>query len=76
MSIATSRARQAAAEAPDELDQLLDYDDAIEDFMKDIAATEPVQPQERTTNTKPLDEDQEVQVKHQRRPITKLDEDR
>ncbi|KAF7187804.1 Chromosome segregation in meiosis protein 3 [Pseudocercospora fuligena] len=74
MPSAVSPNPRAGAAQPDELDRLLDYDAAVEDFLNDI----PVRGNEQNaaTEEQPRDEDQEVQVKKKRQPIPKLDENR
>lgn len=62
----------------DDLDKLLDFDDAVEDFLNDIPArdTNSTNNQNNTAQDQPRDEDQEVQVKKKRAPVPKLDENR
>ena len=69
-------ARQVSAQA-DDLDQLLDYDTAVADFLKDIPGGNP-QPvtNSATAQTFDHDEDQEVKIKKTRKPVAKLDEDK
>ncbi|KAF1826822.1 Swi3-domain-containing protein, partial [Dissoconium aciculare CBS 342.82] len=61
----------------DELDRIIDYEDTVQDFMKDLPLPENPNvganggPQRETR-----DEDQEIQIKRKRNPIPKLDEDR
>ena len=64
---------------PDDLDRILQYDAAVEDFLKDIPLGKRDQENEAPANiaaSRSDDEDKEVQVKRKRRPIPKLDEDR
>lgn len=68
---------RAGSHPPDDLDRLLDYDNAVEDFLRDI----PVGNGEGGNVGGPgpqtaRDEDQEVQVKKKRKPLPKLDENR
>ncbi|KXS95789.1 hypothetical protein AC578_6442 [Pseudocercospora eumusae] len=74
MPSAVSPNPRAGSAQPDELDRLLDYDAAVDDFLNDI----PVRGNEQNaaTEEQPRDEDQEVQVKKKRQPIPKLDENR
>lgn len=62
----------------DDLDRLLDFDTAVDDFLNDIPMrngnTETTQ--DNATSEQPRDEDQEVQVKKKRKPVPKLDESR
>lgn len=75
MPSAVSPNPRAGGAPPDALDNLLDYDAAVEDFMNDI----PIHNTEQnatTTDNQTRDEDQEVQVKKKRQPIPKLDDNR
>ncbi|CZT16071.1 uncharacterized protein RCC_01911 [Ramularia collo-cygni] len=62
----------------DDLDRLLDFDGAVEDFLNDV----PVRDSNANSNQNTAaqeqarDEDQEVQVKKKRAPVPKLDENR
>lgn len=67
------------ATGPDELDALLDsrqdYDNAVDDFMRDLP-----EPNTDRNNDfaqeRPRDVDEEVQVRKKRKPVPKLDEER
>lgn len=73
MPSAISPNPRAGSAQPDELDRLLDYDDAVEDFLNDV----PIRGNDTATAEQPpRDEDQEVQVKKKRAPVPKLDENR
>lgn len=61
---------------PDELDRLLDYDNAVEDFLRDIPIGQGDQGNTTSAEKPAVDDDQEVQVKRKRRPNPKLDENR
>lgn len=74
MPSAVSPDPRAGSAQPDELDRLLDYDAAVEEFLNDIPVRN--NEQNQTTEEQPRDEDQEVQVKKKRQPIPKLDENR
>lgn len=74
MPSATSPNPRAGSAPPDELDRLLDYDNAVEDFLRDIPVGN--LNDQTTTEQPPVDDDQEVQVKKKRRPNPKLDENR
>ncbi|CAK4030496.1 Chromosome segregation in meiosis 3 [Lecanosticta acicola] len=78
MPSAVSPDPQAGSGPPDDLDRLLDYDDAVEDFLRDLPVGNDNQDNNNNGATAgpPLDEDQEVQVKKKRNPIPKLDENR
>lgn len=67
---------RAGSPAPDELDRLLDYDNAVEDFLRDIPVGQNDQNNSAPAEQPAVDDDQEVQVKKKRRPIPKLDENR
>lgn len=62
----------------DDLDKLLDFDNAVDDFLKDIPIRESNNDsnQYAAATEQPRDEDQEVQVKKKRAPVPKLDENR
>lgn len=80
MPSAVSPNARAGSAGMDDLDQLLDFDNAVDDFLNDVPA--------RNSNSnsngnpgnaapeQPRDEDQEVQVKKKRTPAPKLDENR
>lgn len=73
MATVASPNGQGIAPPVDGLDQLLDYDEAVQDFMRDIPIGNDQQ-NTTTRNEEPRDEDQEVQVKKKRKPVPKLDE--
>lgn len=62
----------------DDLDKLLDFDNALDDFYQDIPARNSNNNGSRddAAPEQPRDEDQEVQVKKKRAPVPKLDENR
>lgn len=62
----------------DDLNRLLDFDTALDDFMKDIPARNNNNNgnQNSAAQEQPRDEDQEVQVKKKRNPVPRLDESR
>lgn len=74
MAAATSSGQQGGAAAPDDLDNLLDYDEAVDDFWKDLPqnngdnANNAAEPQR--------DMDEEVKMAKKRKPNPKLDQDR
>lgn len=76
MPAAVSPHRRADSSGPDDLDKLLDYDNAVDDFLRDIPIGGNDSQNNITITEQPRDEDQEVQVKRKRRPVPKLDEDR
>jgi replication fork protection complex subunit Csm3/Swi3 len=60
----------------DDLDNLLDYDGAVEDFWKDLPDTSGVNAND-TNNAQPeMDMDEEVKVTKKRKPNPKLDQER
>ena len=65
---------RAGSAPPDDLDRLLEDDNAVEDFFRDLPGE--VQNSRSAQNEQARDEDQEVQVKKKRVPIPKLDENR
>ncbi|EME41829.1 hypothetical protein DOTSEDRAFT_55546 [Dothistroma septosporum NZE10] len=67
---------RAGPAPPDELDRLLDYDNAVDDFLRDLPIGEGEQADTTSTDQQPRDEDQEVQVRKKRAPVPKLDENR
>lgn len=74
MAAARSSEQQGGAAAPDDLDNLLDYDEAVDDFWKDLPqnngdnANNAAEPQN--------DMDEEVKMTKKRKPNPKLDQDR
>lgn len=74
MPSAVSPNLRAGSAQPDELDRLLEDDQAIEDFFNDLPRE--VQSSRTAQNEQGRDEDQEVQIKKKRVPIPKLDENR
>lgn len=62
----------------DDLDKLLDYDNAVDDFLNDIPVgnSKHDNTQYAVAPEQFRDEDQEVQVKKKRAPVPKLDENR
>ncbi|KAL1589236.1 hypothetical protein WHR41_02064 [Cladosporium halotolerans] len=76
MPSATSPLRENGAGGQDDLDNLLDFDGAVEDFWKDLPDTNG---DNANTINAPQDEkdiDEEVKVTKKRKPNPKLDEDR
>lgn len=76
MPSATSPLRENGAGGQDDLDNLLDFDGAVEDFWKDLPDTNG---DNANTINAPQDEkdiDEEVKVAKKRKPNPKLDEDR
>jgi replication fork protection complex subunit Csm3/Swi3 len=75
--MASVAAPVAPTNGRDELDRIIDYEDTVQDFMKDLPLPENPNvganggPQRETR-----DEDQEIQIKRKRNAIPKLDEDR
>ncbi|KAF2167905.1 hypothetical protein M409DRAFT_53854 [Zasmidium cellare ATCC 36951] len=76
MPSAASPNPRAGSAQLDELDRLLDYDNAVEDFMRDIPIGNNDQNNQTTAEQPAVDDDQEVQVKKKRKPVPKLDENR
>lgn len=74
MPSAVSPNPRAGSGQPDELDRLLEDDNAVEDFFRDLPGE--VQNNSTAQNEPARDEDQEVLVKKKRVPIPKLDENR
>lgn len=76
MPSAESPHRDNSAGGQDDLDNLLDFDGAVEDFWKDLPDTNG---DNANTNNAPQDEkdiDEEVKVTKKRKPNPKLDQDR
>lgn len=76
MPSAVSPNPRARSAQPDELDRLLDFDNAVEDFMNDMPMRDSRQEEVNAAEQPQRDEDQEVQVKKKRQPVPKLDENR
>jgi hypothetical protein len=75
MPTATASHDRQSSAGPDDLDNLLDYDDAVEDFWKDMP--EPNGDNANESNDVPeKDMDEEVKVAKKRKPNPKLDQDR
>lgn len=75
--MASVAAPVAIASGPDELDRLLDYDNAVEDFLRDVPVGNGTDHEQSANMPKEIrDEDQEIQVRKKRAPVPKLDEDR
>jgi hypothetical protein len=75
MPVAVSSHRRGNSADPDDLDNLLDYDGAVDDFWKDMP--EPNGDNANEPNNAPeKDMDEEVKVAKKRKPNPKLDEDR
>ena len=67
---------RAGSTAPDDLDRLFDYDEAVNDFFKDLPLDKGA-PNDTTTAAAPTkDIDEEITVKRTRKPVPKLDADR
>jgi hypothetical protein len=58
----------------DDLDNLLDYDGAVEDFWKDLPETNGANANDNSEPEKDMDE--EVKVTKKRKPNPKLDQER
>lgn len=74
MPAPTSPEHRGGAAAHDDLDNLLDYDEAVDDFWKDLPDTNG-----SNTNNAPeaqKDMDEEVKMTKKRKPNPKLDQDR
>lgn len=75
MPAAVSPNPRAGSAGPDDLDNLLDYDDAVNDFFKDLPGND-----EQSTSNAPAepakDIDEEIKVTKKRKPNPKLDHDR
>lgn len=75
MSAAISSHHRRNSTDPDDLDNLLDYDGAVDDFWKDLP--EPNGDNANEPNNAPeKDMDEEVKVAKKRKPNPKLDQDR
>lgn len=75
MPAATSPHRGGSSPGPDDLDNLLDYDGAVEDFWKDMPEANGNNANE-SNNALEKDMDEEVKVTKKRKPNPKLDQDR
>jgi hypothetical protein len=75
MPAAVSPHRRGSSAGPDDLDNLLDYDGAVEDFWKDLPETNGDNANE-ANNVPEKDIDEEVKVAKKRKPNPKLDQDR
>ena len=76
MPLAIATNVQADPSAPDDLDNLFNYDDAVEDFLQDL----PIGKDQQNNNSAPQEPakniDEEITVKKKRKPVPKLDEAR
>lgn len=63
---------QARDNAPDELDKLFEYDEAVEDFLKDLPLDKNGTAANTVTSPR-KDIDEEITIKKKRKPIPKLD---
>lgn len=66
---------RGSSPGPDDLDNLLDYDGAVEDFWKDMPEANGDNADE-SNNAPVKDMDEEVKVTKKRKPNPKLDQDR
>lgn len=75
MPAAVSPNPRVGSAGPDDLDNLLDYDDAVNDFFKDLHDND-----DQNANNAPAepakDIDEEIKVTKKRKPNPKLDQDR
>jgi replication fork protection complex subunit Csm3/Swi3 len=76
MAYAASPTGAGGSHTDDELDRLLDMDNAVDDFLNDVGVRSGEQGNSRAPQPETRDEDQEVQVKKKRNPVPKLDENR
>ena len=77
MPSAISPNPRTGSAAPDEIDNLFNYDDAVEDFLKDIPLGKgDTQTINNAQQEAPKDIDEEITVKKKRKPVPKLDENR
>ncbi len=74
MPSAVSPNARAGPAAPDDLDNLFNYDDAVEDFLKDLPIEKNQQNNTTTTQEPSKNIDEEIRVKKKRKPVPKLDE--
>ena len=75
MPAAVSPNARAGSAGPDDLDNLLDYDGAVQDFWKDLPDARNGNAQD-AVNEAPKDMDEEVRVTKKRKPNPKLDDAR
>lgn len=75
MPAAASPHERDASAGPDDLDNLLDYDGAVEDFWKDMPEANG-ENANGSNNAPEKDMDEEVKVTKKRKPNPKLDQDR
>jgi replication fork protection complex subunit Csm3/Swi3 len=77
MPSAISPNPRAGSAAPGDVDNPFNYDDAIEDFLKDIPLDKgDSQMNKNAQQEPPKDIDEEITVKKKRKPVPKLDENR
>ena len=77
MPTAVAPNHRAGSAAPDDLDNLFNYNDAVEDFLKDIPlGKENAQSNDNTAQGLAKDIDEEITIKKKRKPNPKLDENR
>jgi replication fork protection complex subunit Csm3/Swi3 len=77
MPTAVAPNHRAGSAARDDIDDLLNYDDAVEDFLKDIPlGKENTQDNNNTSQEPTKDIDEEITIKKKRKPNPKLDENR
>ena len=75
MPAATTSHERGSSAGPDDLDDLLDYDAAVQDFWKDMPEANGDNANE-SNNAPEKDIDEEVKVAKKRKPNPKLDQDR
>jgi replication fork protection complex subunit Csm3/Swi3 len=75
MPAATTSYGRGSSAGPDDLDDLLDYDEAVQDFWKDMPEANGDNANE-SNNAPEKDMDEEVKVAKKRKPNPKLDQDR
>lgn len=75
MPAATTSHGRGSSAVPDDLDDLLDYDEAVQDFWKDMPEANGDNANE-SNNAPEKDMDEEVKVTKKRKPNPKLDQDR
>lgn len=76
MPSAVSQNPQSTAAAPDDLDNLFNYDDAVEDFLQDLPIEKDQQNNNSVAQEPAKNIDEEITVKKKRKPVPKLDEAR
>jgi len=76
MPAATSSLDRGSPAGPDDLDDLLDYDGAVQDFWKDMPEANGDNNANDSNNAPEKDMDEEVKVAKKRKPNPKLDSDR